>query len=57
VLAGLSLQHRQVLVLHHGLGLPVEEVARELGVPPGTVKSRLSRARAAAAAQGGDDRG
>lgn len=50
VLARLSLEHRQVLVLHHGLDLSVEEVARELRIPAGTVKSRLSRARAAAAA-------
>lgn len=39
--------HRAVLVLHHGLGMPVNEVAEVLGVPTGTVKSRLSRARAA----------
>jgi RNA polymerase sigma-70 factor (ECF subfamily) len=45
----LSLEHRQVLVLHHGLGLSVDEIARELGIPAGTVKSRLSRARSAAA--------
>jgi RNA polymerase sigma-70 factor (ECF subfamily) len=45
---GLSMEHRQVLVLHYGLGLSVEECASELGVPAGTVKSRLSRARSAA---------
>jgi RNA polymerase sigma factor (sigma-70 family) len=48
VLAALPRGHREVLVLHHGLGLPVEQVAAELGIPVGTVKSRLSRARAAA---------
>lgn len=53
ILAALPRGHREVLVLHHGLGLPIEEVARELGVPVGTVKSRLFRARAAAAALGG----
>ena len=52
LLAGLSVEHRQVLVLHHGLGLPVEAVAAELGVAVGTVKSRLSRARAAALPKG-----
>ncbi|MCW2607759.1 MAG: putative polymerase ECF-subfamily sigma factor [Frankiales bacterium] len=52
VLSRLSPAHRQVLVLHHGLGLGIEDVARQLGIAPGTVKSRLSRARAAAAAQG-----
>ena len=55
VLAPLSPAHRAVLVLHHALGLTVEEIAHELGVAPGTVKSRLSRARAAAAAAYGRD--
>jgi RNA polymerase sigma-70 factor (ECF subfamily) len=54
LLAGLPRAFREVLVLHHGLGLPVDDVARELGIPAGTVKSRLSRARAAAAERGGD---
>lgn len=38
---------REVLYLHCCEGYSVEEVARLLGVRPGTVKSRLSRARAA----------
>jgi RNA polymerase sigma-70 factor (ECF subfamily) len=54
VLAALPHKHREVLVLHHALGLPVEQVAADLGLPVGTVKSRLARARAAAAALGGD---
>jgi RNA polymerase sigma factor (sigma-70 family) len=54
ILTGLSRPLREVLVLHHALGLPVDEIARELGVPAGTVKSRLSRARAAAVAISGD---
>jgi RNA polymerase sigma-70 factor (ECF subfamily) len=54
LLAALPRGYREVLVLYHGLGLPVGEIATELGIAPGTVKSRLSRARAAAAAQGGD---
>lgn len=49
-LRGLSMPHREVLVLHHALGMSVEEIAAELGVAPGTVKSRLSRARDAARA-------
>lgn len=46
-LATLPLGQRQALVLHHLLGLPVEQVADALGVAVGTVKSRLSRGRAA----------
>jgi RNA polymerase sigma-70 factor, ECF subfamily len=41
--------YRQVIVLHHLLELPVEQVARELGIPTGTAKSRLSRGRRALA--------
>jgi RNA polymerase sigma-70 factor, ECF subfamily len=43
--------YRQVIVLHHLLQLPVEQVARELGIPTGTVKSRLWRGRRALAAR------
>jgi RNA polymerase sigma-70 factor (ECF subfamily) len=43
-LAALPLGQRQVIVLHHLVGLPVEEVARELRLAPGTVKSRLAAA-------------
>jgi RNA polymerase sigma-70 factor (ECF subfamily) len=38
-----------VIVLHHLVGLPVDEVARELRLATGTVKSRLARGRAAMA--------
>jgi RNA polymerase sigma-70 factor (ECF subfamily) len=38
--------YRVPLVLAHVEGLPVEEVARALDLPEGTVKSRLFRARA-----------
>ena len=41
---------RQALVLHHVCDLPVLDVARETGVPEGTVKARLSRGRIALAA-------
>jgi RNA polymerase sigma-70 factor, ECF subfamily len=48
-LSTLPLPQRQVVVLHHLLDLDVAEVASRLRVPVGTVKSRLSRARAALA--------
>lgn len=41
---------RHAVVLHHLVGLSVEEVARETGAPTGTVKARLHRGRAALAA-------
>lgn len=41
---------RRAIVLHHVCDLPVAEVAREVGVPEGTVKARLSRGRTALAA-------
>lgn len=50
-LAGLPAAYREVIVLHHLADLPVDEVATLLGVPVGTVKSRLSRGRAALATQ------
>ncbi len=37
----LSLDHRTVVVLHHYLDLPLDQVAETLGVPIGTVASRL----------------
>lgn len=40
---------RRALVLHHIADLSVDDVARELAVPVGTVKTRLSRGRAALA--------
>jgi RNA polymerase sigma-70 factor (ECF subfamily) len=46
---------RQALVLHHIADLPVQEVAREVGVPEGTIKARLSRGRTALAALLADD--
>ena len=40
----LSIDHRVVVVLHHYLDLPLEEVADTLGIPIGTVRSRLLHA-------------
>ncbi|WP_157253792.1 RNA polymerase sigma factor [Nonomuraea typhae] len=44
-LAGLPLLEREVLVLYYLEDLPVEDCAQICGVPAGTVKSRLNRAR------------
>ena len=40
----LSVDHRTVLVLHHYADLPAERVAQILGIPVGTVYSRLHHA-------------
>ena len=55
-LRALPLAQRQVIVLHHLVGLPVEEVAVQLRLAPGTVKSRLARGRAAMAGTLGHER-
>lgn len=43
-LSRLPAEQRAILVLHYYLGLPLTEVAAVLGIPAGTVKSRLHRA-------------
>ncbi|MBZ5733232.1 sigma-70 family RNA polymerase sigma factor [Nocardioides sp. TRM66260-LWL] len=48
-LARLGEDQRRALVLFHLADLSVEDVAREVGAPVGTVKARLSRGRAALA--------
>jgi RNA polymerase sigma-70 factor, ECF subfamily len=40
----LSMEHRAVVVLHHYVDMPLEQVAEALGVPIGTVRSRLHHA-------------
>jgi RNA polymerase sigma-70 factor, ECF subfamily len=47
--------YRQALVLHDLYGFTMEQIAAECGVAVGTVKSRLSRGRAAVAASLGPD--
>jgi RNA polymerase sigma-70 factor, ECF subfamily len=46
-LRGLSREHREVLVLHYYLDLPLDEVATIAGIPVGTAKSRINRGIAA----------
>jgi RNA polymerase sigma-70 factor (ECF subfamily) len=46
---------RTALALHYVVGLAVAEIARETGVPVGTVKARMARGRAAMAALLSDD--
>ena len=54
----LSPEHRAIFVLHHYLGLSLAEVADELEIPMGTVKSRLHYATSTLrAAIEADDRG
>lgn len=45
----LPVEQREVLALHHLADLAVDDIADELGLPAGTVKSRLSRGRDALA--------
>jgi RNA polymerase sigma-70 factor (ECF subfamily) len=53
----LDADQRMVLVMHYYLGLSLDEAAEALGIPPGTVRSRLSRAtRAMRAALDADGR-
>lgn len=40
----LTPEHRAVFVLHHHAGLPLSDIAAIVGVPLGTVKSRLHHA-------------
>jgi RNA polymerase sigma-70 factor (ECF subfamily) len=44
-IATLPEAHRRVVVLHHLHEVPLEDIARTEGVPLGTIKSRLHRAR------------
>ena len=46
-LDALSDDHRTILVLRYQQGLSYHEIAQVLGLPPGTIASRLNRARQA----------
>lgn len=50
-LAALPADQRRAIVLFHFADMPVRDIARETGVSEGTVKSRLSRARAGLSAR------
>ena len=50
-LRNIPADQRRVLAMHYLLDLPVTEIALEVGVPAGTVKSWLSRGRTALAAE------
>lgn len=41
----LSIHEREAIVLHYLAGQPIDEIAKDLGAPPGTIKSWLSRGR------------
>ena len=41
----LALGHREILTMRNGLNHSYEHIARSLGINPGTVKSRITRAR------------
>ena len=43
----LTIEQRAVLVFHHYLGLSLPEVAQRIGIPLGTVKSRMHHAKQA----------
>jgi RNA polymerase sigma-70 factor (ECF subfamily) len=46
----ISAPQREAIVLHHLVGLSVDEIADQTGTPTGTIKARLARGRAALAA-------
>lgn len=46
-LGQLSLPHREVITLFFLEEMPIEEIAQVLGIPAGTIKSRLHYAKAA----------
>ena len=41
----LSHDHKTVIMMHHFQGMEVNDIARILDIPTGTVKSRLARGR------------
>jgi RNA polymerase sigma-70 factor (ECF subfamily) len=56
-LQALPLSWRKAIVLHYLVGMPVQEAARTLGVPAGTVKTWLARGRRVLATRLGEQQG
>lgn len=56
-LRGLDIEHRAVVALHYLEDQSVDSIARQLGIPEGTVKSRLHAGRAKLRAALQDERG
>lgn len=50
----LPMRQRRAIVLHHLIGMPVQQVATTMGVPAGTVKTWLGRGRRALAVRLGE---
>ena len=48
-LRAISAPQREAIVLHHLVGMSVDEIAEQTSTPSGTIKARLSRGRAALA--------
>ena len=46
MLPGIAREYREIFVLREIQGLSYAEIGQTLGIPPGTVDSRLHRARA-----------
>lgn len=45
IIAQLKFKHRTVLLLYYYAGMPIKEISEVINVKPGTVQSRLARAR------------
>lgn len=55
LLGGLGAETRELLMLRFALGMKLQEIAEALGIPTGTVKSRLHAALASLRPRGADE--